>query len=77
MFYRNSNGQMMHKYRLATYNKELGQLELSDYSQPQIISAGGYAVDQVYELYDKKLDEQEAANLSAINAHKKENQQSK
>lgn len=77
MFYRNSSGQMMHKYRLATYNKELGQLELSDYSEPQVISAGGYAVDQVYELYDKKLNEQEGTNLSAINAHKKENQQSK
>ena len=77
MFYRNSSGQMMHKYRLATYNKELGQLELSDYSQPQVIPAGGYAVDQVYELYDQRLDQQEITNQSAINAHKKENQQSK
>ncbi len=77
MFYRNSSGQMMHKYRLATYNKELGQLELSAYSEPQVISAGGYAVDQVYELYETKLNAQEGTNLSAINAHKKENQQSK
>lgn len=77
MFYRNSNGQMMHKYRLATYNKELGKLELSDYSEPQVIPAGGYAVDQVYELYDQRLNQQEMTNQSAINAHKKENQQSK
>ena len=74
MFYRNSDGQMMHKYKLGTYNKDLGIIEFSGYSDPQVIPAGGYAVDQVYDRYEQILDQQAQANIDAINAHKKENQ---
>ena len=78
MFYRNSDGQMMFKYALGVYSKETegGSISYSKYSTPQVIQAGGYAVDQVYELYSNKLDAQIKINTDASSAHKKENQTS-
>ena len=74
VFWRNSDGQMLVKERVGTYDRNVngGSIVYSPYTEPRILPPSGYAIDQIFNEYDARANARIKINTDASNAHKAE-----